>query len=631
MNATTTNNNELRISFLQFLLNNISHAILFESFENEIIFINQNFCALFEIPLAPEMLTGSNCSAAAKQSAHLFKDPDQFIESIAATYRNKVAVLNTEFFLADGTSIYRDYKPISEHANFSGHLWVYKNSLEIKQAIKEVQDQKNFYENLLNNLPADIAIFDKEHRYLFINKLAVSKNDTRNWLLGKDDFDFCREYNRPIELATKRRKMFEFAIASKQTAEFEEINITKEGNRVFNLRRFFPVENPAGDIDTVIGYGINISKLREREELLATQEQAYRELVESVDQMVVVISGSGLIRFTNSKWTSITGFAGDACLGTKLVSYIKTNKQGFNANVNSFVADTGYKTFKRTVSINNKLGKRSTFTYYIAAFTNSQLTERRFAVFFNDITLQLRAEVALKKIARQERKLNDLKSHFIGLVSHEMRTPLSVILSNTELIEMKNARSFSSIPPVSVNINRIIEQVSKMTRLMNDFLFFGRIEMDKVPLQITHFDVKKLLNKICEELFLPWTDGRLLDCSLKGNSAEVSGDELMIRNSIVNIINNAFKYSINLGTPKLRLRFTKNGWSVMVIDSGIGISEADQKRIFHPFVRGSNVDEIEGTGLGLVVVKYFLKKNKGRMLLKSSVNRGTAVLLKFSR
>ena len=237
MSATTTNNNEQRISFLQFLLNNISHAILFESFDNEIIFFNQNFCDLFNIPVAPEMITGSNCSDAAKKSAHLFKNPEQFIESIAATYQHKIDVLSKEFFLADGTSIYRDYKLISGHPEFSGHLWIYKNSLEIKQAVKEVQDQKDFYENLLNNIPADIAIFDAQHRYVFINKLAVSKNDTRYWLLGKDDYDFCRQYNRPVDLATNRRKVFLAAIASRQTAEFEEINYSKEGKRVFNLRR----------------------------------------------------------------------------------------------------------------------------------------------------------------------------------------------------------------------------------------------------------------------------------------------------------------------------------------------------------------------------------------------------------
>jgi PAS domain S-box-containing protein len=619
-----------RISELAFLLNNISHAILFESLNNEILFINQNFCDLFEIPVQPEHLFGADCSQAAKESCHLFKEPQRFIDDILLTYQNKEPVLNEELILADGRMLYRDYKPILHHPVFSGHLWVYKNSLELKSILNEVQEQRKFYEDLLNNIPADIAIFDKNHKYLFVNKLALSKNDTRKWLIGKDDFEYCKRTNKSDALAISRRASFTEAINKGDTVEFEEIGFTKEGAKVFNLRRFYPLKTEDGSIEYVIGYGINISKIREREEALLHREQAFRDLVESIDQLVVIVNEAGYIQYLNSQWVSLTGMDAEECLHKKIGTFIKAGKASFTDNVNLFINEGKYKTDKRRVGIINKQGKKHTLTYYISGFTNLQAVEKRFAIFFNDITIQLSAENELKKIARQERKLNELKSNFIGLVSHELRTPLSVILSNAELIEIRNAMRKEGQPPeTEVYTKRIIEQVDKMTELMNDFLLLSKIESGKIPVNISNFDIRQLIYKLRDELYSPWKDERSLEVSVKGNPVSVTGDEAMIMNVLINIINNAFKYSKGTSAPKLRLRFNARLWQITLIDFGIGISEEDKKNLFHPFVRGSNVGDIEGTGLGLMVVKFFVKKNRGSMFMKSILHKGTAIVLQF--
>jgi PAS domain S-box-containing protein len=603
---------------------------LFESLDNRILFINQNFCELFGIPVSSDILIGTDCSAAAKQSAHLFKHPNQFIDGILSIYQQQQQVTNEELVFANGSTIYRDYKPILNHPHFSGHLWIYKNAVELKSILGEIQEQKDFYEQLLNNIPADIAIFDKNHQYLFLNKIAISKTDTRHWLIGKDDFDYCKENNKPIELAESRRQFFNEAIFTKQTIEFEEINHTKEGQQVYNLRRFYPLQNPDGSIETIIGYGINITKVREREEKVLARERAFRELVESMDQLVVVINKEGYIKYTNTQWSLLTGISAAESIDKLLFSFVKIKKIKFTENVLSFIATKKYKNPSKRVCFNDKNGKIRTFVHHITTFTNAASIDNSYAVFFNDITSQLEAEKKLRKIARQERKLNDLKSNFIGLVSHELRTPLSVILSNAELIQLKANNHKQGQPHLyDINTKRIIDQVSKMTQLMNDFLLLGKIEMDKIPMNPTCFNIENLIDKLVEELYTPWTDGRVLQLSVKGNQREVYADEAMIRNTLINLINNAFKYSPGKLAPVIRLRFTEKTWYLLVVDTGIGISTEDQKRLYEPFIRGGNVEDIEGTGLGLIIVKYFVKKNKGKMLLKSSKNKGTAVYLQF--
>ena len=617
---------EAENSELKLILNSISHSILFETTRNEIIFINQNFCDLFGIPVSPEMLVGADCSKAAEQSSQLFMDPESFVNGIIAVYAAGTPVMNEELVLADGRSIYRDYKPIISTTGYSGHLWIYKHSLELRNILMEVRDQKNFYENLLNNIPADIAIFDKDHKYLFLNHIAISKNDTRHWLVGKDDFDFCREKNKPLYQAVSRRAMFVEAMQTGETVEFEETNTRSNGSKVHNLRRFYPLKKSDGTIDNVIGYGINITKIKEREDRLMEQEQALRDLVDSMDQLVVSVNENGNIVYTNPRWTELTGETINDYIGKKLSTYIKRGRDSFIENVKSFFNGVNSKTRYSHVCITDKHGKSHTLSYYISSLNTLHKQQKQAAVFFNDITEQLSAEKKLKKIAREERHLNELKSSFMSLVSHELRTPLSVILSSAELIEMLQEQKKVN---TEVYTERIIHQVDKMTQLMNEFLFLSKAETGKIPFNPLQIDAKELIEKLITELYAPWQDGRHLKFSVKGQARKLMGDSLMISHTITNLINNAFKYSAQKPAPQLRLVFSEKSWQFILLDFGIGVSEGEKKKIFQPFIRGRNVGGIEGTGFGLMVVKFFVKMHKGKIIIKSIEGKGTAIAIQF--
>ncbi len=611
---------------LRFLLNNMSHAILFESINHEIFFVNQSFCDLFTIPLAPEALTGADCSKAAEQSSGLFKEPAQFTERICNIYKEQQAVENEELHFVDGSNIYRDYRPINS-GQFIGHLWIYKNFQEVKSILNKVKDQNDFYQHLLNNIPADIAIFDKDHKYLFMNSLAVSLNETRNWLIGKDDFDYCKQKNRPVELAENRRKLFQEAIKTEKTVEFEEINYAADGSKVFNLRRFYPVKNPNGTIQTVIGYGINITKIKERELILLEGEKNMRALLDSMDQLAIIISETLVMHYTNPQWRKSTGVSFEDSVKRSLVSFISKNKESFIDNVTMFIKNGEYKTKNRIVEMTNENGIEHVLTYYISAFTNYEFKERRFAIFFNDITTQLNAENELKKIAKQERKLNELKSNFMNLVSHELRTPLTVILSNVELIDLINGASKGK-PVPDIYTRRITEQVDEMVSLINNFLFVSKAEAGKIQCNPSLFDIIKLIDKLKHDLYSPWKDGRKLQVSVQGKIRHVMADESMISHCLINIINNAFKYSPGKPEPELHLNFNLKNWEIIILDFGIGIPQEDMKNLFQPFTRGNNVNQIEGTGLGLTVVKLFVKQNKGTVSIRSN-KHDTAFMMRF--
>ncbi len=173
--------------------------------------------------------------------------------------------------------------------------------------IQALQKENDFYKQLLFNIPADIAIFDTGHTYLYVNKLALSASDSRSWIIGKNDFDYCAAFNKPIELAINRRSYFTEALAEGVQVEFEEVNKNKEGQQVFNLRKFFPVRDQHGHHDFVIGYGINITNIRHREKLQIEREKDFRHLIDAMEQLVIVCTHDGQLTYSNPMWRQTSG------------------------------------------------------------------------------------------------------------------------------------------------------------------------------------------------------------------------------------------------------------------------------------------------------------------------------------
>lgn len=617
---------------LSFILNSLPHAVLFESSDHTVQYVNQTFCIIFGIDAPAEVLIGTNCKDNAVQSAHYFVEPSLFLSRIESIYANGLEVLNEEIRFVSGQTLLRDYKPMTIDGNINGHLWLYKKPDEGISFLSAASSERHFYEDLLDNIPADIAIFDPSHRYLFVNRIAISKKEIRNWIIGKDDFDYCNFVKRPVDAAVSRRKIFEQAISSKKSVEFEEINLDSAGNKVYNLRRFQPVLGVSENVEYVIGYGINITSIKESEQRL---QQHYDELglmFNNIDQLVITLDMTGTVNFVNSRWLILTGLEKEMLGENSIFRLIESGLDQFRKTL--FTVFSGHTVPIRKenqVIITDKLGQLRTLRYYMSRFNQVEERGQIVAIFFTDITDQLRAEQDLLDAAIKERSLSDMKTNFMSMVSHELRTPLSVILSSAEILEMIYSKlPFKEIEKGSAYINRIIGQVDKMTQLMNDFLFISKIESGKIIPQLELININLLLNEIKEESYSPWSDGRVLKIIFKGNSNLVKFDKTMLRHILINLLNNAFKYSANSKeSPIVRVSYTKAWWFLTVVDCGIGIEEEDIIKLGEPFIRGSNVGDIEGTGLGLMTIKFFTDHHRGSFRVRSKKNKGTVITIRF--
>ena len=152
-----------------------------------------------------------------------------------------------------------------------------KNQKERDFLFEQVSTQKDFYENILNSIPADIAVFDKNHKYLFVNPQAIKNDDLRAYIIGKDDFDYCKYVNREIGIAEYRRKQFKAIKESGSTIEWQDSIRDKDGKLFTVLRRLYPVFDRQNKFEMAIGFGLDITESKEKDEELIKLAQYPKE------------------------------------------------------------------------------------------------------------------------------------------------------------------------------------------------------------------------------------------------------------------------------------------------------------------------------------------------------------------
>lgn len=275
---------------LNSLITNLQSGVLLENENRTIALVNQQFCDLFGIPALPEQLYGADCSDAAEQSKHLFKDPDSFVKRIDHILKEAHVVIGDKLELTDGRIYRRDFIPIWNQKEYMGHLWIYDDITQEEASKSKIEKQRLFYEEILNNIPADIAVFSPDHRYLFLNPRAVANPELRSWLIGKTDTNYLRLKKKPMAIAKERSRFFESVMASKQLKSFEEELTTPAGNKEYHLRNFYPVLDADNNVTLVIGYGLNITERKRIEVELRKAKQETERAAKAKEQFVATMS-----------------------------------------------------------------------------------------------------------------------------------------------------------------------------------------------------------------------------------------------------------------------------------------------------------------------------------------------------
>ena len=240
---------------------------------------------------------------------------------------------------------------------------------------------------------------------------------------------------------------------------------------------------------------------------------------------------------------------------------------------------------------------------------------------YNDITKQKQAERSIRSALVREQELNELKSRFISMASHEFRTPLSAILSSAILIGKQNE------PGKEVKREKYVGQIKTNIRnlvvILNDFLSLSKLEEGKVTAHKEKFDIVEFSKSMVDEIGSSKKYGQKIAIKHKKPTINVLLDPKLTRHILTNLLSNAIKYSQENKNIDLILDKNQKNLVIKVVDQGIGIPIEEQSNLFQRFFRADNSSTIQGTGLGLHIVKQYVELMGGHVSFKSELNKGS--------
>ncbi len=249
---------------------------------------------------------------------------------------------------------------------------------------------------------------------------------------------------------------------------------------------------------------------------------------------------------------------------------------------------------------------------------------RQILVIEQNITQLKKAEQEARNALKKEKELSELKSRFVSMASHEFRTPLSTILSSADLIARYSADSPNE--KRDKHLDRIRSNVKNLTGILNDFLSLSKLEEGKVIAHSEEFSISDFLKDTLDEIQEITKSGQKLELEFSGEEL-VFLDPHQLRTILVNLLSNAIKYSSENKKILLRVNVGKGRIHIEVEDEGAGIPEAEQSRMFERFFRAHNVTNIQGTGLGLHIVKRYVEMMDGNITFRSIEGKGSTFIV----
>ena len=236
------------------------------------------------------------------------------------------------------------------------------------------------------------------------------------------------------------------------------------------------------------------------------------------------------------------------------------------------------------------------------------------------------SQTELHEALDKEKLLNEIKSRFVSMASHEFRTPLSAVLSSASLISKYTKEEDQE--KRNKHIDRIKDSVKHLNDILEDFLSLGKLDEGRISTDPSEFNLPEMIAETLSEVKVVLKPGQKFNFKFEGEE-KIHADKKLLRNILINLISNAAKFSEADLPITITAKSDGEKNIITVADKGIGISQKDQEHLFTMFYRGTNVTNIQGTGLGLHIVKRYLDLINGTVNLQSTLGKGTSITITF--
>lgn len=387
-----------------------------------------------------------------------------------------------------------------------------------------------------------------------------------------------------------------------------------------------------------------------------------KAIIETAIDGIITIDNRGIIESLNPAALRLFGYTQEEVIG-KNISYLmpEPDRTGHDGYISRYQHTGERRIIGKGREVKGLKKDGSTFPFRLAVSEVAYENRMIYTGFIHDLSKEKEAEERLREYAlelenlveertrslkktvdalsvakeevslslEKEKELNQLKSRFVSMASHEFRTPLSSIQLSSSLIE-KYAQPFEN-KNITKHVNKIKNAVGNLTTILNDFLSLERLEAGRVEPTFTAFDLVRLSEEITEEMQMIAKQDQNIIYQHTGLESMVLLDPNLLKNCMINLISNAIKYSGENTFIEFNTEINEQQCVVTIKDNGIGIPESDHKHLFQPFFRAHNTGNIPGTGLGLNIVLRYASLMKGQLDFESTIHAGTKFVLSFNK
>jgi PAS domain S-box-containing protein len=397
---------------------------------------------------------------------------------------------------------------------------------------------------------------------------------------------------------------------------FETMGLRRSGEE-FNAELSVSVVRSA-ERYTFSSFIRDISRRKAAERALAESEAKYRKVVENVNEGILV-TAAGRILYANPRGLVLIDQDLAAATSKPFSEFIHPDDRELvvGNHMRRLKGEPVENYYQFRVLLKNGGARWLEISAVVFEWQNTPATLN----FLTDATQRRQVEHEIRAALARERELSELKSRFVTVASHELRTPLAAILSSVELLDNYGGR----LPEADRKevIGLIKSAAARMNGMVEQVLLTSRLESGKFAFEPMECNMRELLAQVAAELNQAHAQAPRIEVQCDASVGTCLADATLLRHILVNLLGNALKYSPQDSLVTCSIKAEGEQILLSVQDRGIGIPPADLPRVFESFHRGANVSHIQGTGIGLHIVKECVELHRGTIEVQSAAGEGT--------
>lgn len=601
--------------FLHTLMDNNPDHIYFKDIDSQFIRISRSLANRFGIKDPSDAIGKTDFDFFTREHAHqAYEDERRVID----TGKPIEAKQEKETWPgAQDTWVSTTKVPIRDRSGrIKGTCGISRDITEYHQADQALRDSEAKWRSLVESAPDIISTLDLEYTLQFINRIPPAADVTVEDVVGKSIFEFLTE-----EHHNGFRQACRQVIDTGEVAGYE-IQGRLSGNWYASC--IGPIIRDGKMVGFVMT-STDISTRKQAETELQESEQRFRRAVLNAPLPIMIHDENGEIILISRAWTELTGYSPEEM--TTVSYWLEQANQYLSQDIQEYLTQVNLnkERVKPTqYEITTKAGKKQIWEFSSSLLGIQPDGTRIIISMALDYTDRIKAQQAMQNAKETAEYASRAKSDFLANMSHELRTPLNAIIGFAEILRDELVGPVNDEQKECINDIRVSGQ--HLLEMINDILDLSKIEAGKMSLQLEEFlilDAVEEVNAIINALAIKKNIELTLSCPQDGI---IEADRIKLKQIFYNLLSNAVKFTPDNGKVITHLEVTSSDLHVIVTDTGIGISEEDQMKLFAPFTQidTSKSRRYGGTGLGLALTQRLIELHQGEISVTSEEGQGSS-------